>query len=309
MSPNTSILYVGLDIAKDSLQVNLQNQNFPLANRPADHRRLVRLLKAIATPLLVVCEATGGYEQAVVAALHAANLPVTVVEPARVRAFAKACALRAKNDRIDAALLTEFGRQTQPHPQQPREAESATLRELSRHRLQILQLIQNTSQYSRHLSLPALRRQNAQLLRQLRTHLQKIQKQIDALFQSSAALQHKAERLQQVVGVGPKTILCLLAEMPELGRLNRGQAAALAGVAPHCRQSGHWQGKQFIGGGRPLARKALYMAALVASRYNPHLKTRYQSLIARGKAPKVALVALMRHLVIYLNSSLKPLAT
>lgn len=249
MSTNTSILYVGLDIAKDSLQVNLPNQNFPLANRPVDHRRLIQLLKALSVPLLVVCEATGGYEQAIVAALQAAELPVAVVEPARVRAFAKACGLRAKTDRIDAALLTEFGRQTQPRPLQPRDQDSATLRELSRHRLQLLNLIQNTSQYSRHLSLPTLRRQNAQLLRQLRVHLQKIQKQIDALFQNSAFLQSKSSRLQHVVGVGPKTILSLLAEMPELGQLNRGQAAALAGVAPHCRQSGRRQGKQFIGGG------------------------------------------------------------
>jgi len=308
MSTNNSIIYIGLDIGKDSLQVNLQNQNFPIPNTRPGHRKLITHLKAIAQPLLVVCEATGGYEQSIVAALHQAGIPVAIVEPARVRHFAKACALRAKTDRIDAALLTEFGQQTAPRAQAPLNPNTAALRELTRHRLQLQAMAQNVVQQARHLTLPALRKQNAALLRQLRTHLQKLQKQIEALLQQDAALQTKAQRLQQVVGIGPKTIVSLLAEMPELGKLNRAQAAALAGVAPHARESGRWQGKRFIGGGRPLARKALYMAALVASRYHPTLKLRYQSLIARGKAPKVALVALMRHLIIHLNSLLKPLA-
>ena len=308
MSTNNSIIYVGLDIGKVSLQVNLQNQNFPIPNTRPGHRKLIVQLKALAQPLLVVCEATGGYEQAIVAALHQAGLPVAIVEPARVRHFAKACALRAKTDRIDAALLTEFGRQTAPRAQAPLAPNTVALRELSRHRLQLQAMAQNVVQQARHLTLPALRQQNAALLRQLRAHLQKLQKQIEALLQQDVALQTKAKCLQQVAGIGPKTIVSLLAEMPELGKLNRAQAAALAGVAPHARESGRWQGKRFIGGGRPLARKALYMAALVASRYHPTLKNRYQSLIARGKAPKVALVALMRHLIIHLNSLLKPLA-
>ena len=308
MSTNTSTLYVGLDIAKDSLQVNLQNQNFSLPNAGRGHRRLVKLLEGIPEPLLVVCEATGGYEQAIVAALHQACIPVAVVEPARVRHFAKACALHAKTDRIDAVLLAEFGRQTSPRAQTPLDKGTAALRELSRHRAQLQALLQNLLQQGRHLTLPLLRKQNALLLRQLRGHLQKLQKQIDALLQQDAPLQSRAQTLQQVIGIGPKTLVSLLAEMPELGRLNRAQAAALAGVAPHTRQSGRWQGKRFIGGGRPLARKALYMAALVASRHNPILKSRYQHLISRGKAPKIALVALMRHLIIHLNCLLKPLA-
>ncbi len=308
MSTNNPVIYVGLDIGKDSLQVNLQNQNFPVPNTRPGHRKLMAQLKALAQPLLVVCEATGGYEQAIVAALHQTGIPVTIVEPARVRHFAKACALRAKTDRIDAALLAEFGRQTTPRAQTPPPPNTGALRELTRHRLQLQAMAQNVVQQARHLTLPALRQQNAALLRQLRGHLQKLQKQIDALLQQDAALQTKAQSLRQVAGIGPKTIVSLLAEMPELGKLNRAQAAALAGVAPHARESGRWQGKRFIGGGRPLARKALYMAALVASRYNPTLKIRYQSLIARGKAPKVALVALMRHLIIHLNSLLKPLA-
>jgi len=307
MSTNTSILYVGLDIAKDSLQINLANQNFALPNTAAGHRRFLARLRVLAQPVLVVCEATGGYEQALVAVLHQTHIPVAVVEPARVRHFARACALRTKTDRIDAALLTEFGRQTAPRPQAPLDQSTAALRELTRHRLQLQDMAQTVAQQSRHLTLPLLRKQNALLLRQLRTHLQKIKTQIDTLLQQDQTLRLKAQALQQITGVGEKTAASLLAEMPELGTLNRGQAAALAGVAPFARESGRWQGKRFIGGGRPLARKALYMAALVASRYHPTLKAFYERLRQRAKPAKVALAALMRKLIILLNSHLKNL--
>jgi transposase len=306
MSTNNSIIYVGLDIGKDSLQINLLNQNFSLPNSASGHRKFISQLKTITTPLLVICEATGGFEQPIVAAFHAAAIPVAVVEPARVRHFAQACALRAKTDRIDAQLLAEFGRRTTPSPQAPLNKNTLALRQLVRHRLQLQDLMQTVSQHCRHLTLAALRRQNAQLLRQLRTHLRKLQLQIDALISGDTELRDKAQSLQQVCGVGPKTATVLLSEMPELGTLNRGQAASLAGVAPHARESGHWQGKRFIAGGRPLARKALYMAALVAIRYHPTLKPFYQRLRQRGKPGKVALVALMRKLIVLLNSLLKP---
>lgn len=313
MSTNTSIIYTGLDIAKDSLQVNLQNQNFSLSNSARGHLRLIERLKASSQPLLVVCEATGGYERAVVAALHEAGIPVAVVEPARVRHFARACNQRSKTDRIDAKLLAEFGRQTTPKAQSPISKSTAALRELVRHRLQLQQMLQSASQQSRHLTLSALRRQQALLLRQLRRHLQKIEDQIQTLIQQDHALNHKTKALQQITGVGEKTAVTLLSEMPELGTLNRQQAASLSGVAPYARESGRWHGKRFIGGGRPLARKSLYMAALVASRHHPSLKLFYDRLRQRGKPSKVALTALMRKLIILLNSQLKsfslPLAT
>jgi transposase len=313
MSTNTSINYIGLDIAKDSLQVNLRNQDFSVTNCRAGHRRLIQQLRNLLEPLLVVCEASGGYEQAVVAALHEASIAVAVVEPARVRHFAKACGLRAKSDRIDARLLAEFGRRTSPRAHSALDKGSAALRELVRHRLRLQETLQSVSLQGRHLSLPLLRKQNALLLRQLRNHLQKLQKQILHLLEHEESLRRKAESLQEIPGVGEKTAVSLLAEMPELGTLNRAEAAALAGVAPHVRESGHWQGKRFIGGGRPLARKALYMAALVASRYHPSLKLFYQHLRQRGKPAKVALAALMRKLIILSNTQLKnitiPLAT
>lgn len=313
MSTNNFSIVVGLDIAKDSLQVNCQNQNYQLANSPRGHRRLIQRLKVFSEPLLVVCEASGGYEQAVVAALHEASVALAVVEPARVRHFARACNLRSKTDRIDAQLLTDFGRQTKPRPQSPPDQNILALRELGRHRLQLQQMLQNALQQSRHLTLPQLRRDQALLVRRLRGHLSKVEQQIHLLLHGNQALRQKAEALQQVAGVGEKTAVCLLSEMPELGTLNRGQAAALAGVAPHARDSGTWQGKRFIGGGRPIARKALYMASLVASRYHPSLKAFYERLRQRGKPAKVALVALMRKLIVILNGLLKsfhiPLAT
>lgn len=181
------------------------------------------------------------------------------------------------------------------------------MRELSRHRHQLQELTQTVTQHSRHLTLPALRRQNAQLLRQLRAQLAKLQTQIEAVLAADTTLQDKNQKLQQITGVGAKTATVLLSEMPELGTLNRGQAAALAGVAPFARESGRWQGKRFIGGGRPLARKALYMAALVASRHHPTLKPFYDRLRQRGKPAKLALAALMRKLIILLNTQLKSL--
>jgi transposase len=313
MSTNNFTIVVGLDIAKDSLQVNCQKQNYQLSNSRRGHRRLIQQLKVFSEPLLVVCEASGGYERAVVAALHEASIAVAVVEPARVRHFARACNLRSKTDRIDAQLLTDFGRQTKPRPQSPPDQNTLALRELGRHRLQLQQMLQNALQQSRHLTLPQLRRDQALLVRRLKGHLSKAERQIHLLLHGNQALRQKAEALQQVAGVGEKTAVSLLSEMPELGTLNRGQAAALAGVAPHARESGSWQGKRFIGGGRPIARKALYMAALVASRYHPSLKLFYERLRLRGKPAKVALVALMRKLIVILNYQLKsfqiPLAT
>ena len=298
-------LYVGLDIAKHSLQVNLLKDNFSLLNNSTGHRQLIKRLQASDRPVQVICEASGGYEQALLSQLHQAQIPASVVDPSRVRSFAKARGLRAKTDRIDAQLLSEFGHQITPAARCPLDAATAQLRELTRYRAHLLELKQSTSQQKEHLTLPALRHAQAQLQRQFQAHLRKVEEQITALLRHHPKLNAKAQALQQVKGVGEKVTACLLAEMPELGTLNRAQAASLAGVAPFSRESGQWRGKRFIGGGRPLARKSLYMAALVASRHHPSLKTTYLNLIARGKAKKVALTALMRKLIILLNSQLK----
>ena len=313
MSPNMSIIYAGLDVAKLSLQLHLQAQSHKLPNTAAGHQRLLTLLRALPGPVHVICEASGGYEQSVVAALHQAKIPICVVDPARVRHFARALGQRAKTDPIDAALLARYGEQTQPRPTAPLSAAQAQVRELVRRRAQLVDMLQLCRQHAQSLTLVSLRRQSATLLHQVRRQIAAVEKEIQKVLQEETMLNQRAQRLQSVSGVGPATAAVLVAEMPELGTLNRGQAAALAGVAPFARESGKWRGKRFVGGGRAPVRKALYMAALVGSRSNAVLRQRYERLRAQGKPAKVALVALMRHLVIHLNALLKtsttPLAT
>jgi len=313
MSPNMSIIYAGLDVAKLSLQLQLENKSYRLPNTAAGHQRLLTLVRAAGATVQVVCEASGGYEQSAVAALQRAQVPVCVVDPARVRHFARALGQRAKTDPIDAALLARYGEQTQPRPTTPLSAAQTQVRELVRRRAQLLEVLQLTRQHTRHLSLSSLRRQSAALLRQVRRQIAAVEQEIQKALQQETTLQERAQRLQSVSGIGPATAAVLVAEMPELGTLNRGQAAALAGVAPFARESGKWRGKRFVGGGRAPVRKALYMAALVGSRSNAVLRQRYERLRAQGKPGKVALVALMRHLIIHLNVLLKtsqtPLAT
>jgi transposase len=300
-----SIIYAGLDVAKSSLQLHLQDNNQRLPNTAAGQRRLLALMRAFSGTVHVICEASGGYEQSVVAALHRAQVPVCVVDPARVRHFARALGQRAKTDPIDAALLARYGEQTQPRPTTPLSAAQAQVRELVRRRAQLLEVLQLTRQHTQHFSLSSLRRQSAALLRQVRGQIAAVEKEIQKAIQQETALRQRAQQLQSVSGVGPATAAVLVAEMPELGTLNRGQAAALAGVAPFARESGKWRGKRFVGGGRAPVRKALYMAALVGSRNNAVLRARYERLRAQGKPGKVALVALMRHLIIHLNALLK----
>ena len=306
MSPNMSIIiYAGLDVAKLSLQLHCQNQSHTLPNTTAGHRRLLALVHASGAPVHIICEASGGYEQSVVRALQEAKLPVCVVDPARVRHFVRATGQRAKTDRIDAAMLARYGEQMQPRPTAPPSAAQAQMRELVRRRAQLLEVLQLSRQHAQHLTLRALRRQSAVLVRQVRRQIVAVEKEIQKVVADEASLAQRSQQLQSVRGVGPATAAVLLAEMPELGTLNRGQAAALAGVAPFARESGKWRGRRWVGGGRAPVRKALYMAALVGSRANVVLRARYQHLIASGKPAKVALVALMRHLIIHLNALLK----
>lgn len=308
-----SIIYAGLDVAKLSLQLQLQNQSHALSNTAAGHRRLLALLHATSAPVQIICEASGGYEQGIVRALQEARVQVCVVDPARVRHFVRATGQRAKTDRIDAAMLARYGEQVQPRPTAPLSAAQVQMRELVRRRAQLLEVLQLTRQHAQHLTLLALRRQSAALVRQVRRQIVAVEKEIQKVVADEPSLSQRSRRLQSVSGVGPATAAVLLAEMPELGTLNRGQAAALAGVAPFARESGKWRGRRWVGGGRTSVRKALYMAALVGSRANTVLRERYQHLRTQGKPAKVALVALMRHLVIHLNAILKtpqtPLAT
>lgn len=297
-------IYVGLDIAKLNLQLHLAGRFHDLPNTAAGYRRLLKLL-AGQPGVHVICEATGGFERDVVAALHQANIRLSVLNPARVRHFARAQGQRAKTDRIDAAVLSAYGQALQPKPTPPRPQTDQHLSELVRRRAQLLELLVAQRHQAQRLTLPTLRRQAQSLVRRLEADLEQIEEQLQELREQSPLLNERVEKLQAITGVGVVTALGVLAELPELGTLNRGQAAALAGLAPHPRESGSWQGRRSIGGGRAAVRRALYMAALVAAHSNNVLKIFYQRLRAAGKPAKVALTAVMRKLIVLMNNLLK----
>lgn len=297
-------IYTGLDIAKLNLQLHLAGRIHDLPNTATGHRRLCKLVAAQPGGH-VICEATGGYERGVVAALQAAKVPVSILNPARVRHFARAQGQRAKTDNLDAAVLTAYGQALQPKPTAPRTKQEQQLTELVRRRVQLLDALVAQRLQAQPLTLPVLQRQAKSLIRRLEQDIQQIEAQLQALRTQAPALDQRAQKLETIKGVGALTALGMLAELPELGTLNRGQAAALAGLAPHPRDSGQWHGRRTIGGGRPQVRRALYMAALVAARSNHQLKAFYQRLRLAGKPAKVALTAVMRKLVVLMNHLLK----
>jgi transposase len=297
-------IYTGLDIAKLNLQLHLAGRIHDLSNTAAGHRRLCKLL-ASQPGVHVVCEATGGYERDVVAALHEANVPVSVLNPARVRHFARAAGQRAKTDHIDAAVLSAYGQALHPKPTASRTEQEQQLAELVRRRVQVLEILVAQRQQAERLTVPALRRQAQSLVHRLERDLIQIEDQLKALRTQATGLDERVQKLEAITGVGTITAMGVLAELPELGTLNRRQAAALAGLAPHPRESGQWHGRRSIGGGRAPVRRALYMAALVAARSNRQLKEFYQRLRAAGKPAKVALTAVMRKLIVLMNHILK----
>jgi transposase len=297
-------IYAGLDIAKLNLQLHLAGRGHDLPNTAAGHRRLLKLL-ATQPGVQVICEATGGYEREVVAALQACQVPVSILNPAWVRHFARATGQRAKTDPIDAAVLTAYGQALGPKPTAPRNPHEQQLTQLVRRRVQLLEVLVAQRLQAQQLTLPFLQRQTKSLIRHLEKAIQQIEAQLQALRTQAPALDQRAQKLETIKGVGALTALGLLAELPELGTLNRGQAAALAGLAPHPRDSGQWRGRRTIGGGRPQVRRALYMSALVAARSNQQFKAFYQRLRLAGKPAKVALTAVMRKLVVLMNHLLK----
>lgn len=301
---NPPTIHAGLDVAKDSLALDFQGRAYTLANDAKGHARLLRLLGA-AQNVHVVLEATGGYEQPAVRALHAAAIALSVVEPGRVRAFARALGRHAKTDPIDAAVLSAFGRAVVLPATIPPSATQARLGEMVLRRRQLVEFTTAESNRSAHYTEALPRRQAAALLRTLRAQIATCEKAIAALLAADEALCARAARLQEVPGVGATTAATLLAEMPELGTLSDEGAAALAGVAPYNCESGPWKGTRRIRGGRAPVRCALYMAALSAVRFDPILHAFHQRLVVAGKKPLVALTAAMRKLIVLLNRLLK----
>lgn len=301
---NQPILHVGLDVAKLSLQLHLQGRFHSLANDAKGHAQLLKLLR-VHPNAHVICEATGGYEQPVVRALHAADVLVSIIEAGRVRFFARAQGQRAKTDPIDAAVLSEYGDAFEPAPTPPASPQQQQLADLAQRRRQLVQLLTNERNHAEHYPDTFRLRQSRQLCKLMEKQIAQCDEAITALIEQDPQFAHKASRLKAIPGVGPVVASTLLAEMPELGTLNRRTAAALAGVAPYNRDSGGQKGIRSIAGGRSAARNALYMATLTAMRYDRILKEFYQRLRAAGKKPLVAMTACMRKLVILMNRLLK----
>jgi transposase len=305
MNKNIPPVHAGLDIAKATLQLHLQGRQYSLPNTTQGHRRLIQLLRPVAQ-VHIVCEATGGYERRVVAALQAAAVPVSVINPAHVRHFARAQGGRAKNDPLDAAVLTAYGRAFQPPADPLPDSMLAELRAIIQWRDQLKEQLARARQYAEHASLPFALRQQAKLLRHLEKQMAAVEVELARALARAPRYQEQVHHLAQLDGVGTLTAVSVLSQMPELGQLNRQEAAALAGLAPWTRQSGPWEGQRHIGGGRAVIRRALYMSAVVLAR-KPHttLGRFYSRLRLAGKPAKVALTAVMRKLLIQMNLVLK----
>jgi transposase len=297
---------VGIDVSKDQLDVHVH----PVGDCFAVSRNAEGLDALIAriVPLCVqavAVEATGGFETVVAASLGAAGLPVIVVNPAQVRAFARALGKRAKTDPIDAAVIARFVEATKPEIRPLPDADTRLLADLVARRRQIIQMMVAERQRERQLPTSQLKKSAARLIKALEKELNVLDEGIDESVRGSPVWCEKEDLLKSVPGVGNVTARTLLAELPELGALTRREIASLAGLAPWTRQSGKWRGKSFTGGGRTAARTSLFMAALVAARHNPVLRAFHQRLIAAGKPKMVAIIAVARKLLTILNAILR----
>ena len=299
-------MVVGIDVSKDWLDVAVRptGESFALKRITAGIEDLVERLKDL-SPALVAIEATGGFEAVVAAALAGAGLPVVVVNPAQVRAFAVALGKRAKTDPIDAAVIAHFAEATKPQLRQLPDEKTRLLADLIARRRQIVEMLAAESQRARRISDHRLTRSITRLRKALEEELAELERLIADHMRRSTVWVEKEKLLASVPGVGKTIARTLIAELPELGSLDRRQIAALVGLAPWTRQSGQWRGKSFIGGGRKTVRSALFVGAMVAARYNPQLKQFRDKLVAAGKPKLLALVAVARKLITILNAILR----
>lgn len=297
---------VGIDVSKDRLDVHLLpgGESFAVSRDGDGIAALAERLGSLDLAIIGV-EATGGFETVVAAGLAGAGLPVVVVNPAQVRAFAQALGRRAKTDPIDAAVIARFIAATKPDLRPMPDAAVQLLAELVARRRQIVQMMASERQRQKRLHERRVARSIARLIAALEKELADLDRQIDDEIRGTPAWRAAENLLRSVPGVGPIVARTLLAELPELGSLSRREIAALAGLAPWTRQSGRWRGKSFIGGGRKNVRTILFTAALVAARHNPVLKTFRDQLVQAGKPKMVALIAVARKLLTILNAIIR----
>lgn len=302
----TETVVVGVDVSKRWLDVHVSpaGEQWRAANEPDGVDELARRLVE-AGPALVVCEATGGLERLLQAALAAAGLSLAVVNPRQARRFAGAAGQLAKTDRQDAALLARFGRQMQPRPTPMPSDQVQELRALVLRRRQLVQA-RAAERQRRGQSPDALQQSVQRHIEFLSQEIRQLERQLRTLLDEDPHWRAQAELLQSAPGVGPQTTAALLAELPELGQLGRKQIAALAGLAPYNRDSGQWRGQRSVWGGRASVRRTLYMAAVSAIRcHDSPLREFHQRLMAVGKPFKVAITACMRKLLTFLNAMIQ----
>lgn len=296
--------FVGIDVAKTHLDVHLlpAGKSWRVEYTPTGLARLIEQLEK-AAPTLIAMEASGGYERACADCLANAGLQVAVINPRLVRKFAGSLGKLAKTDRIDAAVIAQYAAFARPVARHAPDPTQAMLTALTVRRRQLVGMIVMEKQRADpgHVH-PAILADIKRHLGTLEKALAKLQAKIDALIASHPLWARITAALQEVTGVGPQTATALITHLPEIGTLDRRQAAALAGLAPINRDSGKHRGRRFVQGGRQPLKTALYLAALSAARYHPTLKTFYQSLRAAGKPPKSALIAVARKLLIILNA-------
>jgi transposase len=294
---------VGIDVSTTELVIAVAptGERWTSSTSPEALTTFVARVKASA-PSVVVMEATAGYDVPVAVACAAAGLPVAVVNPRQIRAFAQAIGRTAKTDPIDAEVIALFGERVRPEPRALPDAETQALAALVARRRQLLDRLHAERQRLEQATTPAVRRDLRQHVTWLERRVADVDDEMQKRIRKSPAWRDKDDLLRRVPGIGPVVSRTLLAELPELGQLDRRKIAALVGVAPLNRDSGRFRGQRMIGGGRASVRQALYMAALVASRYNAPLHTFYQRLLAAAKPKKLALVAVMRKLLTILNA-------
>lgn len=299
-------IFVGIDISKDRLDVHVRptGEAFALGRDgeglAALRERLLALL-----PTLIVMEATGGFEQVVAGTLGAAGLPVVVVNPRQIRDFARSFNRLAKSDPLDAEMNALFAERIRPQPRPLPDAQARLLGELVARRRQVIEMIVAEGNRALMLESQRLKKRIQRHRDSLQKELSQIEAELDEAIRSTPIWREKEDLLTSAPGVGNTVARALIAELPELGSLDRKKIAALVGLAPYTRESGKWRGKRRIQGGRATVRAKLYMAALVATRHNPIIASFYRRLLAAGKPKKLALTACMRKLLTMLNAMIR----
>ncbi len=297
---------IGVDVSKKKLDIALSDSDFvTIDNHEEAFHALVKSMESSPEDVHFVMEATGGYESRFTDFLLHQNIAVSIVNPKRVRDYAKAMGKLAKNDRIDAHVIRDFARIANPVLLNPKSPQQQTLRNLIKRRRQLLNHQTTEKQYLETTSDKEALDSIREVLVQLERHIESMDAKIQALMDADQSYCEKKKMLMEVEGIGSQSVANLLANLPELGTLNNKQIGALVGVAPFCNDSGERKGKQMIWGGRKQIRTALYMPMLSAIQYNKPIKAFYDRLIKRGKIRKVAVIACMRKLLTILNAMLK----